>query len=52
MHQSGRHTIGEFSYEDKDFLGQGSYGRVYKGKNTRTGDIVAIKSKVTSWKND
>ncbi|CAD8095363.1 unnamed protein product [Paramecium sonneborni] len=32
-----------YQYLEKDFLGRGSFGRVYKGKDTQTGDAVAIK---------
>lgn len=33
-----------FEFDIKDQLGKGSYGTVYKGKNIKTGQIVAIKS--------
>lgn len=32
-------------YNDKDYLGKGSFGVVYRGTDTKTGDLVAIKSK-------
>lgn len=31
-------------YHTKDKLGEGSFGKVYKGVNTQTNQIVAIKS--------
>lgn len=30
-------------YNDKDYLGKGSFGVVYRGTDTKTGDLVAIK---------
>lgn len=34
-----------YMYYEKDFLGEGSYGKLYKGKDTRNQEEVAIKSK-------
>lgn len=35
--------MGNYGYNDDDILGQGSYGKVYKGVNLTTGDFVAVK---------
>jgi len=32
--------IGDFVWDN---LGEGSYGKVYKGKNIKTGELVAVK---------
>jgi hypothetical protein len=37
-------TIENYSYDKKGFLGAGSFGSVYKAKNIKTGEIVALKS--------
>lgn len=34
---------GEYEYLESDRLGKGSFGEVYKGRITKTGEIVAIK---------
>jgi len=35
--------IGDYSWDNNGFLGEGSYGKVYKGKNVKTGEPVAVK---------
>lgn len=35
--------IGDFTWDESGFLGEGSYGKVYKGKNAKTGESVAVK---------
>lgn len=32
-----------WQYEEIELIGQGSFGKVYRCRNTVTGDIVAIK---------
>ena len=34
---------GSYSYNPSDELGRGAFGSVYKGVNTETNEIVAIK---------
>lgn len=34
---------GEYEYLESDRLGKGSFGDVYKGRVTQTGEVVAIK---------
>lgn len=38
-------TIENYQYDKKSFLGAGSFGSVYKAKNIKTGEVVALKSK-------
>ncbi|KAM3130266.1 hypothetical protein pb186bvf_017661 [Paramecium bursaria] len=33
----------DWVYEKKDFLGAGSFGQVYKAKNSKTGEVAALK---------
>ena len=35
--------IGDYEYTNDGFLGEGSYGKVYKGKSLKTQEEVAIK---------
>lgn len=35
--------IDDYSFNLEDLLGEGSYGRVYKGKNHKNSQFVAIK---------
>jgi calcium-dependent protein kinase len=35
--------IGPYTYDEKTCLGEGAYGKVYKGTDTRTNEKVAIK---------
>ena len=44
MTQNKAHKIGLYDYNEKDFLGGGSFGKVYKGTNRENGKIVAMKS--------
>ena len=38
-------TLGEWQYDlKKDFLGQGSFGKVFRARSKATNDIVALKS--------
>ena len=43
MSKSFNAVHGSYSYEIHDLLGGGQFGSVYKGKNNKTGEIVAIK---------
>lgn len=43
MQGSTEKTIGHYKYDEAKFLGEGSFGKVYKGTNTQTGETVAIK---------
>lgn len=36
-------NIGAYSYDEKQTLGEGAYGKVYEGVDTRTNSQVAIK---------
>lgn len=35
--------MGDYTFTEKYCIGQGSYGKVYKGRNLKTGREVAIK---------
>ena len=35
--------VGDYEYRDKDYIGSGSYGKVYKGRNKDSKCQVAIK---------
>lgn len=35
--------IEHYVWKKTDYLGEGGYGQVFKGKDTKTGNIVAIK---------
>ena len=35
--------IGQFEVDPNDLLGQGGFGRVYRGRDTTTGAILAVK---------
>ncbi|KRX01734.1 Protein kinase-like domain [Pseudocohnilembus persalinus] len=39
------HKIGKYQWSSKDFLGEGSFGKVYKGINTENGQQVMKKLK-------
>lgn len=34
---------GEYQYKESDYLGGGTFGQVYKGFKTSTGNIIAVK---------
>lgn len=44
--------IGDFVWDNAGFLGEGSYGKVFKGKNAKTGEPVAVKCMDMSAFND
>jgi serine/threonine protein kinase len=35
--------IDKYSFNMKDVLGKGSFGKVFKGKNEKTGEFAAVK---------
>jgi len=37
-----KQSIGEYSWDENDFLGEGSFGKVYKGFNKK-GEAIAVK---------
>ena len=37
MDHSKTHSLGRFDYNESDFLGKGSYGKVYKGIDKNNG---------------
>jgi len=39
----GLKMIGKYSFNPEDLLGQGSFGKVFRGKNTENNKSVAIK---------
>ncbi len=36
------------NYKRTEILGQGAYGKVYKGQDLRSGQLVALKRAITS----
>lgn len=39
----GRQDSGEHQYEEVSLIGKGAYGVVYKGRDLKTGQFVAMK---------
>ena len=43
MEDGGQIQMGDYTFTEKYCIGQGSFGKVYRGRNVRTGREVAIK---------
>ena len=43
MEEGSEIQMGDYTFTEKYCIGQGAFGKVYRGKNVRTGREVAIK---------